>query len=137
MERQARREMRANPRYIWLGELPRWRTRALIARSRLLALPSRAEGGAHVVGEAATSGVPLLVTAIPGTLGLLGADYPGTFPVGDAPALAALLRRAETEPPFLTALEAAVQRVAPRFDPRREREAWAALLAELGVGREQ
>lgn len=129
--RQAREEEQANPRYRWLGELPRWKARRLIARSRVMVLPSRSEGGAYVVGEAVTCGVPVLGTAIPGTLGLLGRDYGGYFPVGDAKALAALLRRAEDEPDFLAGLEAAVRAVAPRFAPRREREAWAALLDEL------
>ena len=131
MERQAQAEMAANPRYRWLGELPRWRARRLMARSRLMVLSSRMEGGAHVIGESATAGVPVLATDIPGNRGLLGPDYPGIFPVGDAHALAALLHRAETEPDFLAALEAGVRRAAPRFAPERERAAWAALLAEL------
>jgi len=35
MKRAALLEQQANPRYRWLGELPRWKARALIARSRL------------------------------------------------------------------------------------------------------
>jgi glycosyltransferase involved in cell wall biosynthesis len=134
MEVQARAEMAANPRYRWLGELPRWQARRLMARSRLMAITSRTEGGAYVVGEAVTAGVPVLATDIPGNVGLLGRGYPGYFPVGDAPALAALLRRAETEPAFLAALEAGVRRVAPGFAPARERAAWRALLAQLRRG---
>lgn len=132
MAAQAKAEMAANPRYRWLGEWPRWRARRLIARSRLMVLSSRMEGGAHVIGEAATAGVPVLATDIPGNRGLLGADYPGTFPVGDADALAALLRRAERDADFLAALEAGVRRAAPRFAPSQERAAWATLLSELG-----
>jgi len=126
--------MATSPRYHWLGELPHWRARRLIARSRLLVLSSRSEGGANVVGEAVTAGVPLLASAIPGTIGLLGPDYPGYFPVGDAAALAALLHRAEIDKAYLAALEEAAAAVAPRFHPAREREAWRSLLAELGAG---
>jgi glycosyltransferase involved in cell wall biosynthesis len=123
--------MAANPRYRWLGELPHWQARRLMARSRLMVLSSRMEGGANVVGEAATAGVPILASAIPGTRGLLGPDYAGYFPVGDAQALAGLLRRAETDPAFLRALERGVAEAAPRFAPARERAAWRRLLAEL------
>jgi putative glycosyltransferase (TIGR04348 family) len=131
MRALALREARENPRYRWLGELPRWRARREMARSRLLVLPSRMEGGANVISEAAVMGVSVLVSAIPGSLGLLGADYPGAFPVGDAPALAALLLRAEREPAFLADLEARVRAVAPLFTPAREQAAWQSLLAEL------
>jgi glycosyltransferase involved in cell wall biosynthesis len=123
--------MAENPRYRWLGELPRWRARRLIAGSLLMVLSSRMEGGANVLGEAAVAGVPVLSTRIPGSVGLLGADYPGYFPVGDAAALAALLRRAETDPAYLAALERGVRRAAPLFAPRSEQAAWRALLAEL------
>jgi glycosyltransferase involved in cell wall biosynthesis len=133
-EQRALAEAAANPRYHWLGELSHGRARQLIARSRLMVLSSRMEGGANVVGEAATAGVPVLATAIPGNLGLLGADYPGTFPVGDAAALAALLLRAEEQPAFLATLEAAVAAAAPRFAPALERAAWQRLLAELQPG---
>lgn len=132
MEQQAKAEMAANPRYHWLGEVPRWKARQLMARSRLLVLTSQMEGGANVVGEAVAAGVPVLSTAIPGSIGLLGPDYPGYFPVGDAPALAALLRRAETDPTFLRSLERGVRAAAPRFTPKREQAAWRALLRELG-----
>ena len=134
LERVARAEMTANPRYRWLGELPRWQARRLIARSRLLAHTSHMEGGANAIGEAIASGTPVLATAIPGNIGLLGKRYPGTFPVGDVAALAALLRRAETDAAFLRQLQAAVTRAAPAFEPRRERAAWAELLAELEAG---
>ena len=131
MDRQARAEMAANPRYRWLGELPRWRARRLIARSRLMVLSSRMEGGANVIGEAVSAGVPVLATAIPGNIGLLGPAYPGYFPVGNAPALAALLRRAETDATFLRSLEHGVGAIAARFDPERERADWVELLSDI------
>ena len=57
-----------------------------VARCRLLALTSRLEGGANVVSEAIASGVPVLSSYIAGSVGILGADYPGYFPVGDTDA---------------------------------------------------
>ena len=68
-----------------------------------------------------------------GSVGLLGEDYPGYFPMGDTRALAALLSRAERDPPFYAGLEEACRRRAPLFHPEREREAWAALLREVAA----
>jgi hypothetical protein len=68
-----------------------------------------------------------------GNVGLLGADYPGYFPVGDTEALARLLRRIETDRRFVANLRRAVARRAPLFRPEREIEAWRRLLAELAA----
>ena len=80
--------MRADPRYRWLGEIPRGRAVRMLASSRLMVISSRLEGGANVVSEAIVNGVPILASEIPGNLGLLGANYRGYFPVGDTQALA-------------------------------------------------
>lgn len=121
----------ANARYRWLGDRPRWQALRLLARSRLLVLTSVSEGGANVVSEALACGVPVLSTAIPGSVGILGPDYPGYFPVGDAPALAGLLGRAEVDPSFLAELTGRVRALAHLVDPGRERECWAVLLRSL------
>lgn len=81
------------PHYRWLGECSHERTRRLIQQAHVLVHPSRMEGGAHVVMEAVCSGTPVLASAIGGNLGLLGEDYAGCFPVGDAAALVHGLRR--------------------------------------------
>jgi glycosyltransferase involved in cell wall biosynthesis len=75
--------------------------------------------------------VPVLVSRIPGSLGLLGDDYPGVFPVGDDAALAALIVRCRDEPGFLASLRAHCAAVAPRFEPARERAAVRALVRTL------
>jgi putative glycosyltransferase (TIGR04348 family) len=131
---RARAEARANARYRWLGERPRGEALRVLAGSRLLLVTSVLEGGANVVTEAIASAVPVLSTRIDGSVGLLGEDYPGYFPVGDAPALAALLARAEGEPGFLAELQRRVASLAPLVDPRGERERWRSLLAELRAG---
>jgi hypothetical protein len=62
---------------------------------------------------------------------MLGADFPGYYPVEDTGALAALLRRAEDEPAYLDELGRHGARLAPRFRPEREQAAWADLLREM------
>ena len=88
---EARATMAACPSYRWLGALSHAAARRTIARARALVHCSRIEGGANVVIEAVRSGVPVLASRIDGNVGLLGADYDGYFPVGDAAALAALI----------------------------------------------
>lgn len=121
----------ANPRWRWLGARPRDEAMRLLARARLLAVTSHLEGGANVVGEAVAVGTPVISTRIAGSVGLLGADYPGYVEVGDAAGLAAAFRRAETDPAFYDDLRARVRALQLLFDPARERARWAELLAGL------
>jgi glycosyltransferase involved in cell wall biosynthesis len=127
----ARSAERRDPRYQWLGELSRGQAHRLLARSRLLVISSRMEGGANVISEALVEGVPILASRIPGSVGLLGPRYPGCFPVGDTAALANLLRRAETDRRYYHTLERACAARAGLASPPRERNAWRDLLAEL------
>lgn len=131
MATRARRENMENPRYRWLGELPHWQALRILARSRLLVLTSQAEGGANVVSEALACGVPVVSSHIPGSVGILGGQYPGYFPVGDTGALARLLLRAETDTHFYEALRAHCAQRARLVHPAREREGWRMLLEEL------
>jgi putative glycosyltransferase (TIGR04348 family) len=131
MARRARAEMRRNPRYRWLGAIPRARALALLARCRLLILSSRSEGGANVISEAAVAGLPILSSRVDGSAGLLGSRHPGYFPVGDTQALAELLHRSETEPSFLAGVGRSSLKLAHSLTPARERAAWKTLLEEL------
>jgi putative glycosyltransferase (TIGR04348 family) len=131
MAEQARAEAAGNPRYHWLGELPRSEALTVLSRCRLLALTSELEGGANVVSEAVVAGVPVISSRMGGSIGLLGDDYPGYFPIGDTQALAALLRRAETDVGFYHVLRDACAQRRPQFDPVRERHSWEELLREL------
>lgn len=131
MEDRARAEVDSNPRYDWVGELPRDEALALLARSRLLVLTSRMEGGANVVTEALACGTPVISSRIEGSVGLLGEGYPGYFPVGDTPALTARLHRAEVDGDYYRTLDEACRERAHLADPDREREAWAGLLDGL------
>jgi putative glycosyltransferase (TIGR04348 family) len=124
-------EMAMNPRYRWHGEIPHHRLREAYVRSHLLVLPSRMEGGANVISEAVVAGLPVIASRIAGSIGLLGPDYPGYYPVEDAAALRELLLRAEADRGFYQGLATACAARRCLFTPERERAGWAALLREL------
>lgn len=132
---QARATMALCPNYRWLGGLEHETTRRHIQRAHVLVHCSRMEGGAHVLMEAACSGTPVLASDIDGNVGMLGADYPGYFPLGDAAALADLLRqcREGMDAPhgMLARLQAKCEHRAALFDPRAEQRALLDLLQEL------
>jgi putative glycosyltransferase (TIGR04348 family) len=131
MSRRASSEAARNARYTWLGELPQARALELLARCRLLVLSSKMEGGANVISEALAASVPILASRISGSVGILGRGYPGYFPPGNTSRLAALMRRAETDPEFYERLKHWCVRLQPTVDPSRERAAWKNLLEEL------
>jgi glycosyltransferase involved in cell wall biosynthesis len=81
------------------------------------------EGGAHVLMEAVCSGVPVIASRISGNVGMLGEDYAGLFPVGDAKALADMLVRFRHDPEFEQQLKMQCGLRAPLFTPEFERKA--------------
>jgi putative glycosyltransferase (TIGR04348 family) len=129
--KRAKMLMRRDSRYQWLGEVSNKKARTILAQSRLLIVSSRLEGGANVVSEALADQIPVLASHIPGNVGLLGPDYPGYFPVGDARALAKLLIQAETDPAFYDRLARRFAGGPREVSPAREREAWASVLREF------
>jgi putative glycosyltransferase (TIGR04348 family) len=129
LAQQARDEMATNGRYHWLGDVPRWKGMRLLARSRLLLVTSVAEGGANVISEALACSVPVVSSRIDGSVGILGADYPGYYTVGEEKELADLLEQAERSPGFYRELQEACGELRPLVDRAREREAWRSLLA--------
>jgi putative glycosyltransferase (TIGR04348 family) len=128
---EAQATMAACPAYRWLGALDHAATRRVIARARALVHPSRMEGGANVVVEAVCSGVPVLASRIDGNVGLLGSDYDGTFAVGDAAELAALVRRFLVDDAFAAHLRAQCALREPLFRPAVERRAVRRLVTGL------
>ncbi|WP_211309592.1 selenoneine biosynthesis selenosugar synthase SenB [Thauera aromatica] len=132
----ARATMAAAPNYRWLGGLPHEAVRRHIQRAHLLIHASRMEGGAHVVMEAVASGTPVLASRIDGNVGMLGADYAGYFPWGDAEALAALLLRCRESVAgeggrLMAQLAVQCHQRAPLFAPERERSALHRLVGDL------
>jgi putative glycosyltransferase (TIGR04348 family) len=128
---RARAEAAANPRWRWAGPRPRAEALCTLAASRALVVSSRYEGGANAVSEAIACGLPVLSTRIAGSVGVLGADYPGFYPVGDDHALAALLLRLEEDPAFERVLRDRIAALRPLVRPEREAEAWRDLLRDL------
>jgi putative glycosyltransferase (TIGR04348 family) len=128
MEARAIAEQYRNLRYWWQGEQPREKVRGLIASSHLLVLSSRLEGGANVISEAIVDGTPVVASRIPGSIGLLGADYPGLYPAGDTAALRDLLLRAESDAHFYRDLRSRCAALAKQFHPSREQSAWRSLI---------
>jgi putative glycosyltransferase (TIGR04348 family) len=129
MAAQAEALASSEPRWRRLGSRSHGQTRRRIARSHLLVVPSRMEGGANVICEAVTAATPVLASHIPGNVGMLGRDYAGYFPLGDELALAALMHRAETDELFYGRLAAQCALRAPLFAPEREAVAVQALVA--------
>ncbi len=84
-----------------------------------------------MIGEAIVNRTPVLSSHMDGSVGILGEDYQGYFPVGDADALAALLSRCEEEPSFLASLVSSTAPLVPLFSPESERESLAAILARV------
>src|SRR5215831_18666969 len=132
---KAKTEMAANPRYFWRDDVPRAAVRKLLRQSHAMVLSSLSEGGANVISESVVAGVPILASRMDGNVGLLGADYPAYFPVGDTQALARLMRRIEVDRRFVVTLCRAIARRAPLFRPEREVAAWRELLASLKLPR--
>jgi len=122
------------PRYRWVGDLPRWLALRRLARSRLMVISSRMEGGANVVTEALAAGVPIVASRIPGNIGMLGADYAGYYPPGNERALARLLWRAESDPEFYRKLKRHCAARRHLISRAREKDGLRRLLRELSVG---
>jgi len=131
MRRAAMAEMRANSRYVWLGDLPGWKARRLIARARVLCITSEMEGGANVLSEAVAAGTPVLASRIPAMRAILGGGHPGLFRFGDTSALARLLRRAERDAHFLSELRRRSLQARPLLSPAKEKAALREVLAGL------
>lgn len=127
----ARATQAATPCYRWLGPMPRAATRQRLKRCHAMVITSTMEGGANVIIEAVTSGVPVLASNIEGNRGMLGADYAGYFPVGDAQALAALIDRIAQDSGFEALLRRQCAARAPLFAPAAEQAALADLVDNL------
>ena len=124
-------EMRINPRYRWHGEIPHAELRRVYSRSHLLVLPSVMEGGANVISEAVMAGLPVIASGIEGSVGLLGADYPGYYPVRDTDALRERLLLAESDDGYYARLVAACAARRQLFTPHQEHAGWETLLQDI------
>ena len=122
----AARELQGRPwptvqRYRWLGGRSHGQTRRHIRDAHAMVISSVMEGGANVIVEALTCGVPVVASRIPGNVGMLGRDYGGYFAPGDEQDLAGVLDRISRDADFFTHLKCQCAARAPLFDPARER----------------
>ena len=131
MAQEARDWMHREPRYRWLGEMTHGQALRRLARSRLMVISSRTEGGANVVTEALAAGVPVIASRIPGNIGMLGRRYAGYFPFGDEESLGRLLWRAESDPAFYARLKLECESRRSLTRPAREKAELRKLLREL------
>lgn len=127
----ARAEMARNARYTWHDEVPHYQIRQVYRRTNLLVLPSRMEGGANVISEAIVAGAPVIASDIEGSIGLLGKQYPGYYPVEDEHALCKQMYRCETDQTFYRCLESACVSKQSLFTPEVEQASWQTLLNRL------
>jgi len=126
----AEAETANNPRYRWLGELPRWKARRVMAKSQAMVLTSLAEGGANVVSEALADSIPVIASRIAGSVGMLGEDYPGYYQAEDEQDLARVLTRLETDPTFLQELKRWCTELSPMVSPATEQSLWNELILD-------
>ncbi|MGV8933900.1 MAG: selenoneine biosynthesis selenosugar synthase SenB [Gallionellaceae bacterium] len=120
---QAEATQNSHPNYRWLGHLVHTDTRQRLKRSHLMVITSVMEGGAHVIIEAVTSGVPVLASDISGNRGMLGANYAGYFPLGNSVELARLIDLAANDEAFYSLLLTQCAARAPLFTPEHEKSA--------------
>jgi len=128
---QAKTLMVHEPRYRSLGSLPHWRALRWLCRSHLMVISSHMEGGANAIAEAVCAGVPVLASAIPGNVGMLGSDYPGYYPPGDEKALARLLIKAMRHQAYYQSLKRGIAARRHLFRPQSEQASLVRLLREL------
>jgi glycosyltransferase involved in cell wall biosynthesis len=131
LEQTAMDETANNPRYRWLGEMPRWKARRVMAKSQAMVLTSLAEGGANVVSEALADSIPVIASRIAGSVGMLGEDYPGYYEVENEHDLARVLTRIENEPAFLQELKQWCTDLSTLVSPATEQSLWNDLIQEV------
>ncbi|MFL6707207.1 MAG: selenoneine biosynthesis selenosugar synthase SenB, partial [Massilia sp.] len=122
---------RTLPRYQWLGDQPHDAAREALRQSCAMVIASKMEGGANVIIEAVTSGVPVIASDISGNRGMLGEDYAGYFAVGDAAGLARMMDRIAQDGAFAALLRRQCAARAALFAPEAEQAALLQLVDNL------
>ncbi|MFK7911355.1 MAG: glycosyltransferase family 4 protein [Akkermansiaceae bacterium] len=113
------------------GVVPHKEMLRAMSKAHVLLNTSFQEGGANAICEAISMGLPVLATAIPGNIGMLGEDYAGLFPSDDLEALVNLIEKAANDSDFYALLKKQVAARAPLFAHERESASWLDLLNDL------
>ena len=129
--REAEQMQHRLPRWHWHGEASHEAVLEHLAHAQLMVISSVMEGGANVICEALAADVPVLASAIPGNIGMLGETYPGYFPVGDEKYLARLLSQAESDPDFYATLLSHIRQRRELMRPEREASCLKQVVAEF------
>jgi glycosyltransferase involved in cell wall biosynthesis len=125
-------------RVLWLGPRPHGEVARVMAACDLFVLPSRYEGFARVLMEAAAARLPIVTTAVSGADEAVLRGATGLIvPVGDAAALRSaldgLLRDRERAEAMGRAGREHMRELAPRLtSPRRQVEIWEELVWRAG-----
>jgi glycosyltransferase involved in cell wall biosynthesis len=90
------------------------------------------EGGANVISEAVVAGLPVIASDIDGSIGLLGEDYAGYYPVKNTASLRELLLKAESDAAYVNLLDKQCSKRAGLFTREAEKQGWADLLQDIG-----
>ncbi len=131
MAQEARRWMADEKRYRWIGEVTHGKALRLLARSRVMVISSRMEGGANVVSEALANKVPVIASRVSGNIGMLGKDYAGYYELENERSLARLLTRAETDRNYYQKLVSQCRARKALVTYAHERRALQNVLAEI------
>ena len=126
-------ENKSNIRYEWVGGLSKLEAMTILSESHVLLITSQHEGAGRVVGEAIQLGVPIISTNNLGVTGILGDDYEGYYPVGDAKALSDILTKAEEDKEFLAQLNVHCQNRSSLFDIEEEKKNWEKLINDFSI----
>ena len=130
-QRRAEKYSSDRQRYHWLGEREHWKARQLIGRSQLMVNSSLMESSANSVVESLVLGTPVLVTDVPGNVGVFGTDYPGIYRSNDPGELSAMILRFENDTQFRNQISKFCNRIAKQHTPDAERRSWKKVLQEL------
>ncbi|MBT8038423.1 MAG: glycosyltransferase family 4 protein [Verrucomicrobiae bacterium] len=101
---------------------------AAMAQAHLLLNTSIQEGGANAICEAISMGLPVVASAIPGNIGMLGVGYAGLFPSNNLTELVTLLTGVASDPELYAELKKQVAARAPLFTYATEARAWVDLV---------
>lgn len=128
---QAQKWQKEDRRYQWFGYKNPAFVRQKMRHADLLVHSSLLEGGANAICEAIQTDLPIIASEVSGNIGMLGADYPGFYPVQDAKALADKIRKAMNDKIFYQALQQKIKARQTFCAPAREKAAIDTLLKEF------
>lgn len=121
--------------YTWKGLISREMLLCELKSADFYLNTSHLEGSANSLCEAIALGTPVIASAIPGNIGVLGKDYPGLFEADRPEELAARLDQFVESASFRQELIDIGKTLAKCLCPERESRQWIQLVEELRPSR--